>query len=340
MGGVLNSFGGFLGLSDGPQAPTPEEGNQGLNSMNQAISPYDSTGLQSNLNAYGNGSMSSDDLLGKDYGNGMADTSAANGLATSGQTGSKYATEQVQNNPLLSQGLQGMQGQLQTGQADQAQQQNILNGLQNQGFNLTQGDHTLYGQEAGQIANQYGQQGNQMANSLASRGLSNSGAAGAQFSGLAGSQNQQLANAQQQIAQQRFSNTQNQIAQQQNFIGSLNNQNNAAAGNYNTGAQNAVNQQYGRQLSGVQNQQGLFEAAAGNQTGANASNNQANMAAANFNVANTPMNFGDYMSAGMGQGIQSGMGQATSSMMGGGGSSGGGGGGGGMGGMGMMAALA
>jgi hypothetical protein len=243
----------------------------------------------------------------------------ANAIATGANTGTALATDQVQGNGLEMQGLNNMQnsynqgeGQLATGQQTQAGQQGILNGLQSQGFNLQPQDQTLYGQEAGGIANQYAQQGNQAANSLASRGLSSSGAAGAQFSGIAGNQNQQLAQAQQQIAQQRFQNTQGQIAQQQQFIGQLNGQNNqmssslgSLAGQQATTAANDVNQQYGRNLSGVENQQGQLGAAAGaNQTANNASNSY-NMGLFNNQVNNTPANIGDSFAGGLNMGIGS-----------------------------------
>lgn len=214
-------------------------------------------------------------------------TGFSNELAAGPLTGSKFATEQVNNNADLG-GLYGPSGQLQ-------QAEGKLTDLQNQGFNLKPEDQSLYGQEAGQISRQFGSQGNDAANNLAARGLSSSGAAGAQFSGLQGNQNEMLAQAQQQIAQQRFQNTTQQIGQYQNFVNSMG----ANAGN-------AINQQYGRQLSGVNQQTGQLAQAAGLQGGANQANNQANMAAAGFNVANTPKNFMDFATAGAGQGIQAG----------------------------------
>lgn len=176
-------------------------------------------------------------------------------LATDPNTGGQLASYDVQNNPLLSQGLDAEKGQLQSGQSLYGQQGDILKNLQTQGFNLTPQDQSLYGQESGAISRQFGSQGNDVANNLASRGLSSSGAAGAAFSGLQGSQNEMLAQAQQQIAQQRFQNTMGQIGQQQQFMGQLGAQNNAMAGQYANTAGSYQNQAYNQNLAGIENQQ-------------------------------------------------------------------------------------
>lgn len=268
MSGILHSVGGFLGLENGPKAAPGQFGNAGLSALNNYV------------------------------------TNNPDAQATGATTGSNYATQQVQGNPLLSQGLEAMKGQLQTGQGLQSSQMGQLDKLQNQGFNLTQGDRTQYGQEAGNIARQFGQQGNQLANSLASRGLSSSGAAGAAFSGLAGNQNEMLSQAQQSIAQQRYQNTMSQIGQTQNFLGSLNSQNNNAAGQLaGQGAQD-IQQQYGRQLSGAQNTQNGMAQASGLQNQANNMQNDYNTKAQDFEQKNKPANFMDFASAGMGQATQ------------------------------------
>lgn len=292
MGGALDSAGGFLGLSKGPQAPGGQFGNPALQQLAQQNFATNDPSMQSALNNYAQGNESSSDVLGTKSDNSAAmpglSQGLSNALATGATTGSKYAAEQMDNNATQS-GLYGQSGQL--GQAE-----NQLSGLYNQGFNLTQGDQTMYGQEAGNIARQYGQQGNQLANSLASRGLSSSGAAGAQFSGLAGNQNEQLAGAQQQIAQQRYQNTMNQIGQYQNFVSSM-------GGQYN----NALQQQYGRQLSGAQNQTQQLGNQAQLQNSENSAQNAYGMQSANFNASHTPKNFMDFATAGFGQGLQSGL---------------------------------
>jgi len=297
--GLSNSAQQLTGIgpnSQGPQAlNTPNGSNNELQAQNSVFGDPAAMGLIQQASGTGN----VQDAINQAGGLGLQANQQQgldNALATGATTGSQYATQQVQSNPLLSQGLNQIQGQLQTGQGEQAQQTGLLNNMQSQGFNLTPGDQSLYGQEAGQIANQYAQQGNQAANSLASRGLSSSGAAGAQFSGIAGNQNQQLAQAQQQIAQQRFTNTQNQIAQQQNFIGSLNSQNNQAANNYSGQAANDVNQQYGRQLAGAQQQTGSLEAGATANNAANTSTLQGQT----FNAQNAPATLGNIVTGALG----------------------------------------
>lgn len=304
---AASSLGGLLGTSSGPQAPGVVSGNEGLNNLLGQGQALENQGSENSLNQYGLGNVTADQAMQGQYGlTPEGQQGFNNALATGATTGSKYATDQVQGNSLLSGGLNSEQGQLQAGQGLQSSQTDILNGLQNQGYNLTQGDNTLYGQESGQIANQFGQQANQTANSLASRGLSNSGAAGAAFSGIAGNQNQMLANAQQQISQQRFQNTMSQIGQQQQFIGQLNAQNNQAAGQYaNTGA-NDINQQYGRQLQGANYATGSQAQAAGLQNTANSNQNTAGLAASTFNAQNSPYNLGDFAGAGIGQSVQDG----------------------------------
>ena len=301
MSGVAKSAGGFLGLSGGPQAPQGQFGNNGLSNLqnnSNFMFSNDPTlrAAQDRLYDYGLGQGSADSVL-SDRGIAAGDKSAlADELATNPLTGSRYATEQVQNNGILG-GLFGKGGQL-----DQAEGK--LTDLNNQGFNLKPEDQTLYGQEAGNIARQFASQSNQTAANLASRGLSNSGAAGAAFSGLAGNQNEMLAQAQQQIAQQRFQNTMNQIQQQQNFVSQLGNQ----------GA-NAINQQYGRQLAGAQNHKAGLESAAGLQNSANQAQNNYGLQKSMFDTENTPANFMDFANAGMGSLTQAAAGGAAANNM-------------------------
>lgn len=231
-------------------------------------------------------------VKGTDFGNNNIDTLA--GLSDPAHGGlSNVGNNQIANNSFQSAGYQNMQNMLNQGEGLQDQQQGVLNGLQNQGFNLTQGDNTLYGQEAGQIANQFGQQGNQAAQDLASRGLSSSGAAGATFQGIAGNQNQMLANAQQQIAQQRFANTQNQIAQQQNFLGQLNGQNNTAASNQANSLQNMINSNANLTLQGLTNAGQLRNQQTSEQ-------GNFNIGAANANAQNQSQNIGDMFGGALG----------------------------------------
>lgn len=313
MGGVVNSEKGFLGLSSGPTVGV-QSGNGSLDTLNNANGIYSLGDTAKGFQDYANGKSLNDTL--SDYGKSWAGADGSrmnefqNALATNPLTGSKMATDQVQNNGILG-GLFGNGGQLN-------QAEGKLTDLNNQGFELKPEDMTLYGQTSGNIARMFGQQGNQASQDLASRGLASapSGAAGAMFSGLAGNQNEMLAKAQQQIMQQRFQDTQNQIQSQQNFIGQLGQQ----------GA-NAINQQYGRQLSGAQNQRSGLESAANAQNQANAGANQANLDAAKFAQDNKPQNFYDVAQSGLATGAgaagKTGGQKAGSSMFSGAGGSGG-----------------
>jgi hypothetical protein len=208
---------------------------------------------------------------------------------TDASTGSQLATDAVQNNGILGQ-LFGQGGAL-SGAIGKENQ------LQNQGYQLTPEDQTMYGQASGDVARLFGQQENSAANNLAMRGLASAptGAAGATFSGLAGNKNEMLAKAQQQIMQQRYQNTQQQIQQQQQFISQLGGQ-----------AQNAIQGQYNRQLQGSNAHMNGLQAASNAKT-----------AEADWNNSNQPLNFADYGNIGLGQ---VGSGYISKGIFGGGGS--------------------
>lgn len=168
-----------------------------------------------------------------------------------------------------------------------------LNDLQTQGFNLQPQDQSLYGQESGDITRQFGQSGNELANQLAQRGMSNSGAAGAQFSGLQGTKNEQLSQAQQQIAQTRFQNTMGQIQNSQNFLKQLDPIGAASSvANFGMGAE--------------QGKAGLMAQAAGAGNNANANANSATLASNKYSQDYAPVTPFDYVNAGAGKAIQKG----------------------------------
>lgn len=273
MGGLVKSAGGLLGLGSGPKAPEGQFSNRALDTLNTQTGIFgDEAPLNANIQAI-LGGKDVGGLLGQ-WGNNAQQAAMGNELATGALTGSKVAEQQLMGNE-TQRGLYGPEGQL-------GKVEGKLNSLYDQGFNLTPEDQTMYGQMSGDIARQFGQQGNQAASNLASRGLSNSGAAGAMFSGLAGNQNEMLAKAQQSIAQQRFQNTMNQIGQYQNFVSGL-------------GAQheNALQNQYGRQLAGAQNQRQGLQSTAQLQQGQNQAQNQYGLQAAGFEVENQPQNLMD-----------------------------------------------
>lgn len=230
--------------------------------------------------------------------------------ATDAATGSNYATKQVQNNPILGQ-LFGNNGAL-SGALGKEQD------LQKQGFQLTPDDKEAYGQASGDIARMFGQSENNLSQSLANRGLSAgpSGAAGASFSGLQGNKNEQLAKAQTNIANQRMQNTMQRIAQQQKFATDLGQQ----------GA-SAINDQFGRQLSGSQHQRDTLAKSAGMTADQNNAQNQYGLQSAQYEQENKPANFGDMISSGIGSTLHNTFaapGQMLSSIAGGGGGGSGG----------------
>lgn len=281
MGGIVNSVGGFLGLGSGPKAPV-STANSALDQVNKQNSLYSDPAAMQALQDYQAGKITPDQVLNSVSDPGMK-AEMQNALATGAGTGSMFATQQVQNNPILGQ-LFGNGGEL-TKSIGKEQE------LQNQGFKIQPQDVEAYGQASGDIARMFGQSENSLANSLANRGLASapSGSAGAQFSGLQGNKNEQLAKAQMDIANQRMQNTMQRIGQQQQFIGQLGSQ----------GA-NAINQQYGRQLEGANYQKGGLNAAAGLNTSQNQTANAANLGAANFEQENKPANLFDMAQGALG----------------------------------------
>lgn len=301
---IGTSVGGLLGIGNtSGNYVSPQTGNQSLGTLNAMGGFSQDPQQQDALERYSLGQMSQADALNNISGlSGAEQVAGYNQLATGALTGSKYATEQVQNNPLLGQ-MFGSGGQLQKGIGLEDAQVQRLNDLQNQGFQLQPEDMTQYGQTSGNISRLFGQQGNQAASDLASRGLSSSGAAGATFSGIAGNQNEQLAQAQQQIMQQRFQNTQNQIANTQNFIQGLQ----GNVGNLGNEAQNAIQGQYSRQLSGAQQSTAPLIQMSGLNMGQNQMTNQSNLAAAGFQAATTPSNILDIVASSRGGNLLGGM---------------------------------
>lgn len=298
MGGMINSLGDALGFGKDPGSA--QMGTSGLG------------GMQNYLNS-----------------------PEFNTLTHPGAS-SQYVNDINSSNSVLNEGADRMKDQYGTGQdmlgqsrGLYGQQGDILSKLQNQGFQLTPEDQTMYGQSSGDIARLFGGQENKTAQNLASRGLSSSGAAGAAFSGLAGNQNEQLANAQQNIMQQRFQNTMNQIGQQQQFMSSLNGQNNQlqgslgnqASGIASRGSQN-INDTYARMMQGLAAKTGGYGSLFNMEQGKAASDSSILQA----NQAMKPKNFMDYAATGAGQGLQAmaGGGLAGMTGSGGGGTSGGG----------------
>lgn len=143
---------------------------------------------------------------------------------------SRIATQEVGNNDILGQ-LYGKGGAL---SRTNAEEQNLAS----RGFSLKPEDYEAYGQASDNIAREFGNQGNNLAQMLSDRGLSNSGSAATSFTGLQGNKMEQLGQMQRQIANDRMNTNLQRLGQTRNFLSSLGGQ-----------AQNAIEQQYGRQAS-------------------------------------------------------------------------------------------
>lgn len=122
----------------------------------------------------------------------------AHEFATDPLTGTKFATEQVQDNPLLSGvfGKGGMQERM------LSEEQNLAS----RGWSMQPEDNEAYGQASDEIARLTAQEEGGIAQALASRGLAAapSGAAGVAYSGLQGNKFERLAASQRKIADDRM----------------------------------------------------------------------------------------------------------------------------------------
>jgi hypothetical protein len=148
--------------------------------------------------------------------------------ATDPLQSSRIATQEVMNNPMLSQ-LFGKGGALERANSEEQS-------LASRGYSLQPEDHEAYGQASGDIARMFGQQEQSLAQALASRGQSSAGAAGRSFAGLQGNKMEQLAGLQRKIADDRMNMNMQRLGQTRNFLSQMGNQ-----------GQQAIQQQYGRQ---------------------------------------------------------------------------------------------
>ncbi len=291
MGGVVDSLGGFLGLSSGPDAPATQTANAGLSQANSQNSLYLQPGLMQRLAEYGAGTGGTAQNALNNYANelgldGSQKTELANAMATNPLSGSRMANEQVMNSPILGQ-LFGKGGQLE-------QASGRVTDLANRGYSLQPEDNEAYGQASGNIARMFGAQEQGLGQSLANRGLAQggSGAAYAGFAGLQGNKNEQLANSQRQIADNRMQMNQKRLVDAQNYTSQLGGQ-----------ADQAITNQYNRQLAGAKQQRGGLNDVMGAANQQNNEVNRTNMANAEFQIKNKPANFQDYINGGLGSGL-------------------------------------
>lgn len=210
--------------------------------MNQLRAMNDTT-VNKLTNDYAAGKISLQDLLANDQVNNSTQgwgQGVKAGLATDPLSGTKLATDQVQNNDILGQ-LFGKDSTLSRTVGDE---QNLAS----RGYSLQPEDYEAYGQASDQIARNFAQEGNSLSSMLADRGLDNSNVAASQFSGLAGNKNERLAQAQRQIADDRMKTNMERLGQTRNFLTSLSNQ-----------ANNSINDQFQRNMTGIGAQQGFAQ---------------------------------------------------------------------------------
>lgn len=175
-----------------------------------------------------------------------------------GVPGTRTATGEVQNNPILSQ-LFGQGGALERANAEE---QNLAS----RGFSLQPQDFEAYGQGMGNIAREFDSAEGNLAQALANRGLSNSGVANQAFMSSQGNKLEQLGQLQRQIANDRMRSNMERLSQTRNFLSNMGSQ-----------AQGAIQDQFGRQQSGEQMQRDtLFNQARLGQSRLEAEQGQAN----------------------------------------------------------------
>lgn len=297
MGGAVKSLGGFLGLGGEGEGFSPASGNQALDDMLKRRDVYTSPRAQQDLRDYESGKTDITQALNQ-AANMPPQWQAEfmNQLAAGPITGQKFATEQVQKNPILKT-LFGQGGAMERANTEEQD-------LAGRGFQLKPEDHEAYGQASGNIARLFGQQENDVSSQLAQRGLlsAGSGAAGQSYTGLMGNKYEQLARAQTDIANKRMENNMQRLNSTRGYLSQLGGQ-----------AQSAINSQYATQRAGADAQNALLSDAARLQIGNNAEANGANQANKSMMMASAPKNFMDFAAAGAGQGIQSGLGGSSGS---------------------------
>lgn len=263
LGKIINAVGGLFGLGGGQgehlQAQTQ---NEALQQMAERQKIFGNEEVMRSLRDYGLGSMDSRTALTRTGLTGPQLDEFQTQFAVDPLSGSRFATEQVQQNPILG-SLFGKGASMDRAAAEEQQ-------LASRGYSLQPEDYEAYGQASGNVARLFGQQEQGLAQSLARRGLgaSASGAALSGYAGLAGNKNEQLAQIQRQIADQRMNMNLQRLSQTRNYLTNMGQ----------LGAQ-SIDQQFNRQLQGAQfKRQGLSDLA-GKTTAQRSMENEANLAA-------------------------------------------------------------
>lgn len=259
----------------------PSAYNNPAEEQMQALSKgYNDSSLNTALAQYGQGNYDINNLLN----NPQYSAAAADMLAMSPVASQKFATEQVQNNPILGK-LFGKGGAMD--RADLEEQD-----LAKRGYSLKPEDYEAYGQASGDIARLFGQQEQNTAADLASRGLAAapSGAAGVAYSGLQGNKNEQLAKAQTDIAQKRMQMNLDRLNATRSYLGGL-----GSLG------EKSIMDTRSQNLAGVGQKQGFMKDTAAQGLGSWGAQNSANLASMQNKQGQKTLGLGDYLGAGIGK---------------------------------------
>lgn len=251
---------------------------------------------------YGMGGMSLQDLLrGWEGKNSMTRSGLVDQLALNPLSGSRLASDQVRMDPILGK-LFGAGGSMEGAAAEEKD-------LMGRGYKLQPEDYEAYGQTSGDIARMFGQGEKDLSASLAMRGLAGSNnLAGSQFSGLQGNKMEMLAKAQTDIANKRMENNMQRLNSTRQYLGGL-----GSLGNQ------AIGDQFGRNMSGIQAQMNARNNMYQNLSGNYKTNQALAMESQKDKKENMNKNIFDAAGEGLYSGVQSGVAQRTKSTIGGGG---------------------
>ncbi len=250
-GKITNKLGGVLFGKDGKPLDNTLAGNAGYQGLNSDAAAQNDPALQAAMDqAAQSGDLSSV----------LATGAGARGASVDPRLGSVLAAKQVQDNPLSAGyfGKGGMSDRMLDEEKD----------LSSRGYSMQPEDNEAYGQASDEIARLGGQEEASLSRALADRGLAAgpNGAAAVGFSGLQGNKFERLAGAQRKIAGDRMKSNQERLTAVRNQSMQMGKQ-----------GQDALNDQYTRNLQGIQDRRKGFESAEAAGVDMQNQNNQSQM---------------------------------------------------------------
>lgn len=302
IGKIVNAVGGLFGLGGGQgESFAASTQNEALKQMEERQKMYGNPEVMAAFREYGLGNQSLKDALGRTGETGLRLDEFQTQFAVDPLSGSRFATEQVQNNPILG-SLFGKGGALDRANLEEQ-------GLASRGYSLKPEDYEAYGQASGDVARMFGQQEQGLSRSLASRGLgaAASGAALQGYAGLQGNKYEQLAGIQRQIADDRMNMNLQRLNQTRNYLTNMGG----------LGAQ-SINEQFNRQLAGAGAKRQQLSDLAGKTTAQRSMENQANLAAMQDKRAAEKPSLMDAVGSGILGGTSKGVSSGISGLFGGG----------------------